>query len=317
MNRTEQTIKQHFWWNNLARDVAIHCGSCDICQCTKRTYSKYGHLPEKVADTDPWDKLCVDMIGPYTIKRKGKKELNLWAVTMIDPATGWFEMKQVEDKEAITVAEVVEQTWLTRYPWPTQIVYDKGSEFMGDFAQMVEKDYGIKRRGITVRNPQANAIIERIHQTIANSIRTMQLQDDPYINEKDPWAGILAAAMFATRATYHTTLKATPAQLVFGRDAILNNAFQPDWDQIKERKQRRIRENNLRENKKRIRHIYKTGDKVLCLSKPTKAKFGIDPWEGPHIIAKINHNGTVHVRKGVVIETLSIRQIKPYKNKAL
>ena len=118
MTCTKETIRQHFWWQTLRQDVQKVCSACDTCQHTKKTHSKYGHLPAKEAEAEPWDKLCVDMIGPYTIKVKGKKPLTLWCVTMIDPATGWFEMKNVTDKEAITVAAAVEQTWLTRYPWP-------------------------------------------------------------------------------------------------------------------------------------------------------------------------------------------------------
>eukprot|EP00957_Ditylum_brightwellii_P206446 15348440-Ditylum_brightwellii.AAC.1 len=42
------------------------------------------------------------------------------------------------------------------------------------------------------------------------------------IDEKEPWTEILSASRFATRAMVHTTLQATPMQLVFGRDALLN-----------------------------------------------------------------------------------------------
>jgi hypothetical protein len=69
-------------------------------------------------------------------------------------------MQEIPNKEAITIANLVEQTWLTRYPWPNQIVFDRGKEFMGEFARMVENDYGIKRKPTTMRNPQANSIIE-------------------------------------------------------------------------------------------------------------------------------------------------------------
>ena len=74
---------------------------------------------------------------------------------------------------------------------------------MGEFARMCREDYGVKRKPITTRNPQANAILERIHQTIGNMIRTVQVQNS---TDKDPWAGVLSAIAFATRATYHTTL---------------------------------------------------------------------------------------------------------------
>ena len=71
--RTEQTIRQHFYWKNLREDVHNTCSKCPTCQKTKRTYKKYGHLPEKEAEAIPWDKLCVDLIGPYTIKSKKNK----------------------------------------------------------------------------------------------------------------------------------------------------------------------------------------------------------------------------------------------------
>jgi len=50
--------------------------------------------------------------------------------------------------------------------------------------------------------------------------------------------------MFATPATYHTTTQATPSQLVFGRDAILNVKFDANWKLIRECKQRAINKNN-------------------------------------------------------------------------
>ena len=140
---------------------------------------------------------CVDLIGEYKIKQKGKKMLKMKAVTMIDPATGWFEIVQYSDKKSITIANLVEQTWLSRYPWPTLITYDRGSEFIGfKFHNMVKTDYGIKCKPITVQNPQANAIVERVHQVIGNMIRTYELEDN-YLDENDPWGGILSATAFA------------------------------------------------------------------------------------------------------------------------
>jgi hypothetical protein len=73
---------------------------------------------------------------------------------MIDPATGWFEIHQYDDKRSITVANIAEQEWFSRYPWHTQMTYDRDSEFIGkDFQSMIKNDYGIKGKPITVRNP--------------------------------------------------------------------------------------------------------------------------------------------------------------------
>ena len=117
--------------------------TCDTCQRTKRRKNKYGKLPPKEAETIPWDTLCVNLIGPYNIKRKNaKKPLTLWAVTMIDPATGWFETVSIDTKCANVIANTVEHTWFTCYPWPSQVVLDWGTEFMAEFTHMLETEYG-------------------------------------------------------------------------------------------------------------------------------------------------------------------------------
>ena len=46
-------------------------------------------LPAKKAEEIPWNKLCVDIIGTYAIRRKGRNEkLHLTAITMINTVTG-------------------------------------------------------------------------------------------------------------------------------------------------------------------------------------------------------------------------------------
>jgi hypothetical protein len=136
--RTYNTIKQHFTWSKLEETVKDTCKRCHTCQITKTHQDKYGKLPMKTPESTPWDVLCVDLIGPYKIKQKNKENVILWAVTMIDPATGWFEMKNIPTKRADIISNVIEQTWLTRYPWPTQIIVDRGKEFMKEFISMIK-----------------------------------------------------------------------------------------------------------------------------------------------------------------------------------
>ena len=64
--RTEETIRQHLTWPGLKTDVIKHI-KCPNCQGNKKQRKKYGHLPPKLAESQPWEHLCVDMIGPYQI----------------------------------------------------------------------------------------------------------------------------------------------------------------------------------------------------------------------------------------------------------
>ena len=310
INRTEETIGQHLWWPKMRNHITNSVSSCESCQRNKRRNRKFGHLPEKEAEAQPWEKMCIDLIGPYTIRRKGQKDLHCQCVTMIDPATGWFEIHQYDDKRAITVANIAEQEWFSRYPWPQLVTYDRGSEFIGHEFQKMLDDYGVKKKPITTRNPQANAIVERVHQVIGNIVRTFELQEN-YLDEDDPWAGILAATAFAIRSTYHTTLQKSPGQLVFGRDMIFNIQHTANWEYIRARKQRLIKKNNKNENKSRIPHTYRVNDQVM-LRKGTEYKYEA-PYSGPHTILQVNTNGTVRLRVGSVTDTINIRRIEPFK----
>ena len=56
---------------------------------------------------------------------KRKDNLILKLVTMIKPVTEWFEVMQSDDKKVTTIVNMVETTWLSRYPWPSEIMYDR------------------------------------------------------------------------------------------------------------------------------------------------------------------------------------------------
>ena len=104
---------------------------------------------------------------------------------------------------------------------------------MVEFFKMCQSIYGLKSKPITTRNTQSNAIIERIHQTIENIIRTFDVSN---IVNNDPWYGIIVATMFAVRASYHTTLQESPMQLLFGQYSILKIKHVADWEHIQQRK---------------------------------------------------------------------------------
>ena len=308
VKRTAATITQHLIWPGLHDEVEQYINKCQACQLYKGQKKKYGHLPMKDVEFHPWKSLCVDLIGPYTVRTK-KGIQSLHAMTMFDPATSWFEVVEIPNKKAITCANLVENTWLCRYPRPQQCIFDNGSEFLGaEFANTLDS-YGIKRVPTTIKNPAAN-MVERVHQTLGNLLRVYELEEYEF-PRGDPWSNILASAAWAIRSTFHTTLGATPGQLVYGRDMLFDLAFKANWKEIKERKRSRIEDSNQRENAKRIRHTYKVGDLVSKDRNQIQPKLH-RPRDGPYIIEKVYSNGILKIRKGVISEKVSIRRLNPY-----
>ena len=312
--RMEFTIGQHYHWKGMRNTIQQVCKACAVCKRAKQRHKKYGKLPPKAPETTPWHTLCIDLIGPYTIGH-GKNEVKLHCLTMIDPATGWFEICEIPEKRADYVVNYLEFNWLTRYPWPTEIVMDRGKEFAAEVQATIKHEYGINRKLITTRNPQANAMVERVHQVIHNMIRVMELKGRQDLDPDFGWTGILSAVRRAVVSTVHTTLRATPSQLVFGRDAILNVGFQADWNYIKERKQKLIIQNNKRENATRKDHTYNIGDRVMVRQHNSR-KHGEDPFQGPYTVTQVNDNGTVQLSKaanngGAVLQTWNVRNLDP------
>ena len=65
---------------------------------------------------------------------------------MIDLETGWFEIVQYNYKQAATIENLVEKTWLCRYPHPKTIMYDRGNEFLGHaFKNDLIKNMGLEK----------------------------------------------------------------------------------------------------------------------------------------------------------------------------
>ena len=87
------------------------------------------------------------------------------------------------------------------------IGFDNVSEFKAQFLETCT-NYGVKAKVTTSHSPQANGIIERVHQVLLGNSLNKQLET------MDAWHSILSEVAFAIRSTYHTTLEATPGQLV-------------------------------------------------------------------------------------------------------
>jgi hypothetical protein len=70
--------------------------------------------------------------------------------------------EEIFDKSSDWISWLVNKIWLCRYPRCCYLVYDNGSQFKLHFETSCNS-YGIKHKPTTIKNPQANAICERVH----------------------------------------------------------------------------------------------------------------------------------------------------------
>ena len=145
----------------------------------KRYTQKFGHLPVPQVVYNPWDIMQVDLFGPWRFEDMNGITREIKAVSMIDPMTRWIELADYTSKTSENISFIVDREWLLRYPRPSEIIFDNGTEFSSEFYELLHS-YGITPRPTTIKHPQANAIVERIHLVIADSLRTMDLENQPF-----------------------------------------------------------------------------------------------------------------------------------------
>jgi hypothetical protein len=197
--------------------------TCKSCQVNKRHSRKYGHLPSKLVITTPWKALCVDLIGPYTLKAQEGPSIDFMCLIMIDPTTSWFKILELPTVDLVTTVPPVGKGKKVTSSTNTTVAepyFDKSSAQISDqisnlHFQFLCNTYGIKHKPTSAKNPQANAIQERIYAVLGNMLRTFNLEMTEMVKASDMDI-LFSDAAWANCSTYHTVLKASPGAAIFG-----------------------------------------------------------------------------------------------------
>ena len=309
--RMRLTLQARYYHPELRRHIDRF--SCEACQRHKLDGRGFGLLPERSISEQPWQDVAIDLIGPWKIPINNRMyEFN--ALTCIDTVTNITELVRIDNKTAEHVRQKFEHCWLARYPMPRNCIHDNGGEFTGLAFQELLESWGIKDVPTTSRNPTANAICERMHQTIGNILRTTIYTNPPHnvTEARQLVDDALASAMHAMRASVSTTLGSSPGALVFGRDMFLNIPLIADWHLIAQKREQLVNESLRRQNLKRRTYDYVVGQRVLKkVHDPTKLG---ERTEGPYRIVTVHVNGTISIELSPgILERINVRRVIPYR----
>ena len=318
ITRLQETLRFHFYHPKLLAEVRSQVSRCDLCQRMKRGSRQYGLLAPREVNSSPWSDVATDCIGPWVIELRGGRDYSLRALTSIDITTNLLEIEPIVTQTAAECACAFENGWLSRYPRPLRVIHDQGSEFMGSAYQDLLRRAGIKSVPTTARNPQGNSIIEAVHKSVGQVLRTLIQIHQPQTVHQAKATGdtALATAMHATRCASHQALHhLTPGSFAFRRDMFFDLSFLTDILALQTTRQQLVDTRLLRENATRISHDYQVSDQVLkksVLSLSDKLK---PSFTGPHEIIQVHTNGTVTIcLSDNVTERINIRRIKPYRS---
>ena len=159
------------------------------------------------------------------------------------------------------VIKLFNNTWIYIYPRSRKFVFDNGSEFKLYFTPVL-KDYDLKPVYMTLKNPQDNDLVERVHQVIYYMLIHKDI-DNKLFDYIQIWGEALAFIAWAIRYYNHRNIGDTPGQAVFVRYMKFNLASVLDWKVITNKKYQQVNIiYNIRKNSRPLIHDYAIGDIV-------------------------------------------------------
>ena len=95
--------------------------------------------------------------------------------------------------------------------------------------------------------------LKQINEVLGNIVRIYNITKT-YVDEDEPWLGIITAASFSILSTENRLKVYSLVQLLFGRDMVLPIKYNVERELISQQQQMQINKDNIRENIKRVNH---------------------------------------------------------------
>ncbi|KAH9679078.1 hypothetical protein KPL71_025968 [Citrus sinensis] len=208
IHRTYIRLSANFFWVHMRRDVEKFVTECLICQQTKySTKAPAGllqplHIPSLV-----WDEITMDFITGLPLSLGYSAILvvvdRLTKSAHFGPLPGNF----TAHKTAKLVVKIVVKI----HGFPSSIISDRDLVFLSQFWNQLLTLSGTSLQHSTAYHPQTDGQTEVVNCSLEKYLRAFT-QEKP-----KTWVSLISWAEFCYNSSYHSGLKMTPYQALFGR----------------------------------------------------------------------------------------------------
>ena len=212
VSRTYQQVHARFHWNGMKRDVEDWVASCVSCSQLKSPKGRGRGAPLQVTWTGyPLERLAMDLIPNLPETLNGNRHI----LVVVDYFTKWVEAYPMKRMDAVSIATVFVNEFVSRYGAPTSLHTDQGKNFDSSLFKQVCSLLGIRKTRTTAYHPSGDGLVERFNQTVEKVLAH-------YVSTHHrDWDLHLPSALMAYRATPQASTGYSPAYLLFGRELCL------------------------------------------------------------------------------------------------
>ena len=254
----------------------------------------------------------MDILGPLPQTLRS----NRYILVISDYFSKWVKAFPMENMEALTVAKISVNEFITRFGVPEVIHTDQGRNFKSALIKDLCSLLGIEKSQTSPYHPQSDGLVERCNRTLLNMLCTAA---NDHGQDWDIMLPMLPNLLMAYRSSVHATTKLfgrqikLPVDLMFGTPEMegitCHGQYVNDLRLRLKNCYRMARENisleQLRQksqyNKKQAGSVFQIGDLVWLYNPVKKTNSGSQklycPWQGPFKKIEIFNEVTYRVKQ--------------------
>ncbi|GJR72918.1 putative reverse transcriptase domain-containing protein [Tanacetum coccineum] len=204
-----QYLKKLYWWPNMKAEIATYVSKCLTCARVKAECQKpSGLLVQPMIPVWKWENITMDFVTKLPKTSSGQDAI--WVIVdRLTKSAHFLPIKETDSMENLMrqyLKEVV-----SRHGVPVSIISDRDSKFTSHFWQSLNKALGTQLYMSTAYHPQMDGQSERTIQTLEDMLRAC------VINFGKGWDRHLPLVKFSYNNSYHTSIKAAPFEVLYGR----------------------------------------------------------------------------------------------------
>ena len=219
-----RTLKEHYWWKGMKRDIAEFVSRCLTCQQVKAEHQKpTGLLQSLPIPQWKWERITMDFVVGLPRCRNGHD--TIWVI--IDRLTKSAHFLPVRNSDSLDkLAQLYVREIIRLHGTPVSIVSDRDPRFTSRFWPSLQNALGTKLHFSTAFHPQTDGQSERTIQTLEDMLRACVMEF------RGSWDTHLHLMEFAYNNSYQASIGMAPYEALYGRKCRTPVC----WDEVGERK---------------------------------------------------------------------------------
>ena len=215
---TYKKLKELVYWKNMQRDVEQYVASCDVCQRHKGENVAYPGLlqslsiPERV-----WSDISMDFVEG--LPQSHGKDAVLVVVDRLSKYAHFIALKH--PYTALSVAQVFLDNIYRLHGLPQTIVSDRDATFISHLWKELFHLLKVQLCLSTAYHPQSDGQTGVVNRCLENYLRCM-CSDHP-----KQWCFWLPLARFWYNTNFHSAVRSTPYEVVYGQSPPLHIPYMP------------------------------------------------------------------------------------------